>query len=700
MATLGRASLVFLVAAMLSYRALVVAAVSAVVFSVSGYAEPVTTNGLGPSAYTAPGSFPTSIYKHYYNSPTATSAQPQPVISDPVSHKVYPFELTNPATLPKNDTKDPHILPPKASDGQLAEAAFAQVLSIASNPTFGSNDCARCQAALEVGKFLAMAAPEQGPAFAVRVCEHFNFNADCATQFGIFQLGSVVTQVIANADVGGLDGQNICSHFLSGLCPAPSATPLNLTNWFAKPKPNPLPRPRKPSGKRLKVLHLSDMHLDPRYANGAEANCTSGLCCRENNFNVQSPNETVFPAPRYGAYLCDSPLSLIVSALEAIPVLAGTERTGFDFTVYTGDLVSHDSENQLSRDYILYTETVLYDLLKKMLGGGPVYAALGNHDSYNQAQDAPQSLGGQLAQQFSWNYDHVAALWQHEGWLPESAIELARSHYAAYMVKRSDGLRVITLNTDLWYTANYFNYINMTNPDVSGMLRFLTNELQDAEDAGDAVWIVGHVLSGWDGTNPLSTPTDLFYQIVDRFSPHVIKAIFFGHTHEDQVMIYYANNATNISAQTAGAVGWIGPSVTPLTNLNSGFRVYEVDSGTFEILDAHTWKSDVNSFPQLDGQKALGPTFEYEYSTRNAYGGSITGWGPNDPLNATWWHKVTEAMEKDSSLVTKFQGFQGKGSVRTPTCTPDCIAAKICYIRSGSVPIAKQNCIPGFGSVQ
>lgn len=57
--------------------------------------------------------------------------------------------------------------------------------------------------------------------------------------------------------------------------------------------------------------------------------------------------------------------------------------------------------------------------------------------------------------------------------------------------------------------ANYFNYINMTNPDVSGMLRFLTNELQAAEDAGDPVWIMGHVLTGWDGTNPLSNPTDL-----------------------------------------------------------------------------------------------------------------------------------------------------------------------------------------------
>jgi hypothetical protein len=39
---------------------------------------------LGPSTFTAPGAFPTPAYSHYFNSPTATSAQVQPVISDPV----------------------------------------------------------------------------------------------------------------------------------------------------------------------------------------------------------------------------------------------------------------------------------------------------------------------------------------------------------------------------------------------------------------------------------------------------------------------------------------------------------------------------------------------------------------------------------------------------------------------------------------
>jgi sphingomyelin phosphodiesterase len=249
----------------------------------------------------------------------------------------------------------------------------------------------------------------------------------------------------------------ICHNFLGGSCPLPGATPLNLTDWFAKPKPDPLPAPKKPSGKLLKVLHLSDFHLDPRYATGAEANCSSGLCCRTNAHNTGAPaNTTVFPAPRYGAYLCDTPLDLAAAALEAIPVLTGTTDSGFDFMLYTGDLVSHDAENQLSRDYVTYTETIMYDLFKRMLNAGPVYAALGNHDTYNQAQDAIHALPGGLANQFSWNYDHVSALWEDEGWIDSETAQFAKAHYSAYMVRRQDGLRIITLNTDLCAPLSYF----------------------------------------------------------------------------------------------------------------------------------------------------------------------------------------------------------------------------------------------------
>ena len=57
--------------------------------------------------------------------------------------------------------------------------------------------------------------------------------------------------------------QLLCAQFLK-LCSYPGTLPLDLTGWFAKPKPNPLPAPRQPSGERLKVLHVSDLHIDPR----------------------------------------------------------------------------------------------------------------------------------------------------------------------------------------------------------------------------------------------------------------------------------------------------------------------------------------------------------------------------------------------------------------------------------------------------
>lgn len=249
---------------------------------------------------------------------------------------------------------------------------------------------------------------------------------------------------------------------------------------------------------------------------------------------------------------------------------------------------------------------------------------------------------------------------------------------------------------DFIYKANFFNYINTTDPDNSGMFKFMIDELQAAEDAGERVWIVGHVLSGWDGTNPLPNPTNLFYQIIDRYSPHVIVNVFFGHTHEDQFMIYYANNGTVQTAANALTTGWIGPSVTPLTNLNSGFRMYEVDTGDFSIYEAYTFYSNVSTYSSLS---ASGPTYSFEYSSRDVYGAQA-GWPVDAPLNATFWHKVTETMEKNHTVVSLQNTYQGKMSVRSPNCTSNaCAKAKICYMRSGSVALGQQ-CPQGFGSVQ
>lgn len=43
---------------------------------------------------------------------------------------------------------------------------------------------------------------------------------------------------------------------------------------------------------------------------------------------------------------------------------------------------------------------------------------------------------------------------------------------------------------------------------------------------------MGHALSGWDGNTALPNGSDMLYQIIDRYSPHVVGGVFWGHTHE------------------------------------------------------------------------------------------------------------------------------------------------------------------------
>lgn len=82
-----------------------------------------------------------------------------------------------------------------------------------------------------------------------------------------------------------------------------------------KPIPNDLPLP-KLNAPTFKVLHLSDTHYDPYYAEGSNANCDEPLCCRLSNGKPATPNDA---AGRWGDYRnCDSPKRTIDNMLDHI----------------------------------------------------------------------------------------------------------------------------------------------------------------------------------------------------------------------------------------------------------------------------------------------------------------------------------------------------------------------------------------------
>ena len=599
---------------------------------------------------------------------------------------------------PENITSSyPHLNP--YSDGDLANQTFSQLTAIYKDQNYASNsECTKCQTALLIGKTLAMARPSAFPAYFQHLCNLFTSNGEdyCRNEYSAnpgrgLENANVVQRLIY--ETGDMD--YFCASRLGVTdCSYPAPIQINPSDWFSTSKPANATVP-KPSGQTFKVLHFSDWHLDPRYSVGSEANCTSGdPCCRTTNWNSESPTIPLEPASRFGAYSCDTPGDLGLSAFQNMRQVLNFSEV--EMAIFTGDLISHDAHWELSDSYTMYTEVMSYLTFKAQLGNIPLYVALGNHDTNPTDMASPNSWYPEsgLVNDFNWNYALVSSLWAGQNWIGGEVPEVARTHYGGYSVLAHNGkLKIITYNTDFWFWTNIYNYPNVTNPDASRTFAFMIRELEAAEAAGQRVWLIGHVESGYDGSDSMPNPTSLFYAIVQRFSPHVIAGIFYGHTHQDYHMIYYdfpvrgdrpLSNQSNDNTTLLNPINhaWIAPSITPVSSGNPAWRYYEVDAETFEVVDAFTYYSNISDTSTWTD----GPVWEYEYSTRKAYDDEETTWPKDAPLNAAWWHDVTERMARnESGLVQRYNDYTQRFAPSTGECVDEgCIERTVCWIRSGS----------------
>lgn len=223
-------------------------------------ATAATKNVPGKSSFVAPPGFPTSVFSSYWEKPVATQ-EPQPALYDPILNETYPLNLTNPDTIPDNDPDPIYYPQPIANLSSSAkEAVVASLVSQIEdiiNDNYITGNCSKCLAGLSVAKSAALLAPELVPDTMVSLCKQYQLhsNSTCEEDFQATTFGAIWTQILALADVAGLDGQYICSSAISGSCSTPKTSPLNTTSLFPKPKPANATAPRA-SGKRVKVLHL------------------------------------------------------------------------------------------------------------------------------------------------------------------------------------------------------------------------------------------------------------------------------------------------------------------------------------------------------------------------------------------------------------------------------------------------------------
>ncbi|XP_058792039.1 sphingomyelin phosphodiesterase-like [Phymastichus coffea] len=456
----------------------------------------------------------------------------------------------------------------------------------------------------------------------------------------------------------------ICSFILPNGCPDIIDKRYDWKVTFpSKPKPAEHPTvPPPPSAPRLKVLQITDIHYDPHYLEGANAECGEPLCCRATSGVPLSPTHA---AGKWGDYRkCDTPKILLENALRHI---AKTHKD-IDYIIWTGDIPPHDSWNQTKEGNLeIIRETI--QLMDTYFKDIPIYPSIGNHESCPVDSFAP--LEAPPRRNMSWLYDALDVEWRR--WLPDDTSTTIR-HGAYYSVLQRPGLRLISVNSNYCSKNNFWLLKNSTDP--AGQLAWLIEQLDDAETKGEKVHIISHMPPGQPDC--IKVWSRNYYDIINRYEA-TIMAQFYGHTHYDEYEVFY--DTKNFKRPLN--VGYIAPSITPWENVNPGYRIYYVEGDhpntTRSIIDHETWKIDLTDANRLEY-----PIWYRAYTARRAY-------GMNSLLPKDWDNLITRMSHDEDLFETYYRNYYRDSPVR-PRCDVICQKELLCNLRSGRSSDIKNLC--------
>ncbi|OAD57535.1 Sphingomyelin phosphodiesterase [Eufriesea mexicana] len=296
-------------------------------------------------------------------------------------------------------------------------------------------------------------------------------------------------------------------------------------------------------------------------------------------FTNGPPRSSATAAGRWGDYRkCDTPKRTVEHMLKHI----ADTHSDIDYILWTGDIPPHDVWNQTREENLNVLHETVTQLIE-MFPGIPIFPALGNHESAPVNSFPPPFVPKE--NDISWLYDALDKHWRR--WLP-----------------------------------------------AVSELQWLVYELQGAEMNNEKVHIIGHIPPGH--SDCLKVWSRNYYQIINRYES-TITAQFFGHTHYDEFQLFY--DVADLGR--AVSIAYVGPSVTPYTDLNPGYRIYYVDGDhpktTRMVVDHETWVMNLKEANLYDY-----PIWHKLYSARQAY--QMSSLLPKD------WDSLIDKMSNEPSL--------------------------------------------------
>ena len=357
--------------------------------------------------------------------------------------------------------------------------------------------------------------------------------------------------------------ENLC-HKL-GFCPEGEETEDTYDYAIRLLKDKPKNKKREGvdySAPTLKMIQLTDIHLDTKYIENGTVYCDEPVCCRK-------PAST-YSRKKSGKYgflgRCDASVELLESFMDKAYELNP------DFIIWTGDNSPHNSKNASQNDNYEASIIVKNMLDEKFKNEIPIYPALGNHEKY------PSDLYIGDEAELLENYGQIFKDYFYE----EQAFETFRK-YGYYTEKYKDtNLRIVVLNCLLCDTWNFY-IIGGRHEAAKKEFIWLEEVLRQAEKNGEYVYLIDHFPI--NSNFQLTECAQRLRALLDRFD-YIIRGFFSGHTHLDDI----SPVRTYFEPKPIININYIAPPLTTYPGRNPSFRQFILDSNTKNVIDYQQYR--------------------------------------------------------------------------------------------------------------
>ncbi len=382
----------------------------------------------------------------------------------------------------------------------------------------------------------------------------------------------------------------------------------------------------------IPALFVSDIHFDPFHDPArlpqlvaAPASEWSAILAAPPSPNQQQAFDAL--QQQCHARGVDTPYALLRSSLQAMK----TKQPDAKFMTVSGDLIAHAFECRYKtllltstqsdyQDFVLKTLTFVVGELRKSFPVMPVYVALGNNDTscsdyeFDANSDFFEQAGKILAEGLPLSEKQDAAVQQFA----------AGGYYSVAMAAPMHATRLIIVN-DTFLSSKYATCGGAPDPHAGdAQIAWLKNQLDEARNAHQSAWILGHIPPGVDVYSTMAKMKNICAKAKpDMFlandaltgdltaNADVIRLTIFAHTHMDELrLLLPEGNDVTGSSEHSVAIKMV-PSISPVDGNNPAFTIAKVNPAKAILQDYEVISAS--------NQTGIGTTWSLEYDFAKTY---------------------------------------------------------------------------------